>query len=300
MIRWLTLSLFALPLVVLVSAGCDTKPADGKGCNKDKDSVICGDPQTRLACEGEKWHAETCLGPKGCEVSGMFVKCDTSLAKEGTACPKDDNLSCTLDKKSMMRCRGGKWTRTDSCLGPKGCDAGGFLVTCDTSVVAEGDLCEVSATKKGGSYGCSADKKTLLGCAMGKWKKVESCLGEQGCTAVGLAICDGPTASPGDFCIKEAEDDYACSTDKKSSLRCEEGGWKFARSCLGAEGCSSVGLLRKCDDTIQELGAACELEEDAACSTDGKTILQCKGGKFIKSRACPKACKVSGSTIGCE
>ena len=70
-------------VVALVAAGCDTKPADGKGCNKDKDSVICGDPQTRLACEGEKWHAETCLGPKGCEVSGMFVKCDTSLAKEG-------------------------------------------------------------------------------------------------------------------------------------------------------------------------------------------------------------------------
>ena len=32
--------------------------------------------------------------------------------------------------------------------------------------------------------------------------------------------------------------------------------------------------------TIQELGAPCALEDDAACSTDGKTILQCKGGKF--------------------
>jgi hypothetical protein len=300
MLRWLSLSVLALPVFALVAAGCDNKPADGKACSKPKDSVICADAQTRLACEGDKWHAETCLGPKGCEVSGIFVKCDTSLANEGSACPKEDNLSCTLDKKAMMRCKGGKWKLSEKCLGPAGCDASSILARCDTSIVAEGDLCEINPEKKTVPYGCSADKKSILACADSKWKKVESCLGPAGCSS-GLRVnCDGPTVKAGDFCVKEAESDYACSADKKSSLKCEVGGWKVSRPCLGPEGCTSVAGRVKCDESVQPPGASCKSADEAACSTDGKTVLQCKGGKLVKGRTCPKKCKVGYSTIGCE
>ncbi|MFO0755100.1 MAG: hypothetical protein U0359_01305 [Byssovorax sp.] len=298
--RWLALSLFALPLSLVLVAGCNTSPGDGKPCNKDKDSVMCLDPKTRLSCDGEKWHGETCLGPKGCEAGALFVSCDTSLANEGTTCGKNDKFACTLDKKFMMRCKEGKWARTESCLGPAACDASGMFVKCDTSIVAEGDLCENNPEKKTAAAGCSADKKSLYACKDNKWKKVESCTGPDGCTSGYNVRCDGPTVNAGDFCVKEEEADYACATDKKSSLKCEADGWKLSRKCLGPEGCTSTFNSIKCDDSVQEPDAACQGDDAAACSTDGKTVLHCKGGKFVKSRTCPKACKVTYSTIECE
>lgn len=297
---WLALSLFALPLVLITAAGCDTKPRDGKDCDKSKDSVICSDPNTRLSCDGEKWRAESCLGPKGCEAGALFVRCDTSLANEASPCAKGDKFACTLDKKSMMRCKDARWARSESCAGPAGCDASGMFVKCDNSIVIEGDLCENDPEKNTVSSGCSADKKSLLSCKDSKWKKVETCAGPDGCSSGAGVRCDGPIVSAGDFCIKGEKDDFACAVDKKSSLRCEAGGWKLWRKCLGPEGCTSSWNSIKCDDSVQEPGAACEGDDAAACSTDGKTVLQCKAGKFVTSRTCPKACKVTYSTIECE
>ena len=297
---WLALSLLALPLTLVLAAGCDTKPRDGKDCDKKTDSVLCSDPKTRLSCDGEKWRGEACLGPKGCEAGALFVSCDTSLANEASPCGKNDKFACTLDQKSMMRCKEGKWARTESCAGPAGCNASGMFVKCDNSVVIEGDLCENDLEKKKISSGCAADKKSLLSCKDNAWKKVETCAGPDGCSS-GLGVrCDGPVVNAGDFCIRGDEDDFACAVDKKSTLRCETTGWTLARKCLGPEGCTSGWNSIKCDDSVQDLGDACTKDDAAACSTDGKTILLCKDGKFIKSRICPKACKISYSTIECE
>ena len=240
-----------LPLAVLVATGCG--PADGKSCDKDKDSVICLDSHTRLSCEGETWRAESCLGPNGCDAGELFVSCDSSLATEDSACgtTDTDNVSCTLDKKSMLRCKRGKWEVASRCLGPKGCEPAGIFVACDTSIVIEGDTCDAGGTKEPRvSYGCSADKKTMLACKDERWKKVERCLGAEGCyPGVGVK-CDGPTASPGDFCIKGARDNYACSPDKRSELRCEVSGWTIQRACHGPQGCSSSALGVSCDDSV--------------------------------------------------
>jgi hypothetical protein len=301
MLRWLALSILTLPLLAVVSAGCDTTPREGKSCDHDKDSVKCVDPQTRASCEGEKWHVDTCLGPKGCDDKSMLVSCDVSLAKEATPCGKENNLACTLDKTTMLRCTGGKWALSKACSGPKACAIDGFLASCDTANATEGGLCESDPEdKKAVSYSCTADKKTMLGCSDRKWKKVESCIGPSGCEIISRVSCNGAAVKAGDFCIPGAEDDYACATDGKSSLKCDIGGWKVKRACLGPKGCSALGSSVECDDTIQEPGAACEREEEPACSTDGKTVLHCTSGKFTKSRACPKACKVDGTTISCE
>lgn len=301
MISWLVRSTLAFSALLVLVSGCDSKPADGKSCDADKDSVLCTDPQTRMACEGGKWHAETCLGPGGCSVTGSFVKCDASLSNEGTACDKEGNLSCTLDKKTMLKCQGSKWAPAQRCLGPSGCNASGFLALCDTSTSQEGDLCMLNEKDKDkASYACTMDKKAMLTCVDTKWKKIESCTGPDGCHGAMLLSCDGPTVNAGDFCLKGDKDDYACSADKKSSLKCEVGGWKVVNACLGPEGCTSSSLGVKCDDSVKDPTSTCEKDGAAYCSTDGKTILECKGGKLAKARSCPKACKVSYSTIECE
>lgn len=301
MIRWFALSALSLAAVLVSASGCDSKPADGKSCDSDKDSVLCLDPQTRIACEGGKWHAETCLGPSGCAVSGSFVKCDSSLSNEGTACDQDGNLSCTLDKKTMLKCQAGKWAPYRRCLGQSGCNASGFLALCDTSNSQEGDLCAVSDKEKDkASYACSLDKKSMLACVDNKWKKTESCIGPEGCHGTGILYCDGPTASPGEFCLKAEKDDFACAPDKKSSVKCDTGGWKQESVCLGPEGCTSSTLGVKCDDSVKDPTSTCTKDGAAFCSTDGKTILECKSGKLVKSRTCPKACKVNSIFIECE
>jgi hypothetical protein len=298
--RWLALSLFALPLVVLASAGCDTRPREGKSCDKDKDSVKCVDPQTRASCEGEKWHVDTCLGPKGCDDKTRIVSCDMTIAAEASSCSMEDNMACAPDKTTMLRCKGGKWARAKTCSGPKACDVGGLFAWCDLANAVEGGLCESDLKENKAAYACTADKKAMLGCKDSKWKKVEGCIGELGCTSATRVSCSGAVVNPGDFCIPGAEDDYACAIDGKSMLKCEATGWKAMRSCLGAKGCSALWNNVECDETVQELGAPCRREDEAACSTDGKTILECKSGKFAKSHVCPKACKVSYNSIGCD
>jgi hypothetical protein len=229
--------------LVLCVAACGGGPGDGKACDPKTDSVICLDSQTRLACEDKVWHAESCLGPKGCEAGALFVSCDVSLSTEASACSKEDNLACTTDKHSMLRCRNGKWQLTSKCHGPKGCDAVGFFITCDTSIVVEGEPCDNGYDQRN-IAGCSADMKSRLVCNRDRWKKDQSCLGPRGCYR-GLGVsCDGPTASPGDFCIKGERADHACTPDRKHMVVCEAEGWKIKGSCRG--GCTSSALGVEC------------------------------------------------------
>lgn len=291
-----------LSMPVLLSAGCDRKPAAGKRCSAGSDGAVCLDPGTRLSCEGGTWQAEACLGPRGCESGALLVSCDTSLAKEGAPCAEAGDPACSLDHRSMLRCQSGKWIVTDMCLGPDACKSTDRSVLCDSSIAAEGDVCEVDPAAKNVEYACTADRKAVVTCKDGKWRKVESCTGPRGCAATGSIDCDGPTASPGDFCVKEEKADYACSPDRKAQLRCDAGGWKIESACLGEKGCSTSGLDVECDDSVQHPGAPCEKEDEGSsvCSTDEKTILDCKDGKFVKARTCPKACKVGKDTIECQ
>jgi hypothetical protein len=303
MARRLTVLALLLPVALLVLAACDRKAADGKPCRKTWDDPRCADPTMRLSCDGATWTAERCLGPKGCYESATSVGCDSSLADEGSRCGQHGDASCTLDRKSMLRCQTGRWVVSNRCLGPGGCQSTEESVKCDDTRGLEGDICVVDPAAKKVEYACSVDQKAVLTCRDGKWKKVESCTGPKGCSSAATIDCDGETASPGDFCVKEdGKPDYSCSPDRKARLRCEADGWKVESTCLGEKGCSSSGDDFDCDDSVQEPGAACDKEDEGSsvCSTDKKTMLTCKKGTFVKGRTCPKACKVGAEVIECE
>jgi hypothetical protein len=295
-------ALAPLLLVASIAASGCGKPADGKPCNARKDTALCSGPQAWLSCEGETWVAEDCLGPRGCAVSGDTVSCDTTLANEGTRCTQAADVACTPDRKSMLLCAGGKWTVTDRCLGPDACRAAPRSVDCDSSVGAEGDICTIDPASKTVGYACTTDARAVLTCKDRKWKKVESCLGPKACTNGATIECDGATASPGDFCVEEPEEDHACSPDRKAQLVCKAGAWKVTSTCLGPTGCSDVGDDVECDITVQDPGAPCDEEDEgtSACSTDGKTILACRKGKYVTSRTCPKRCDAGGEYIECK
>jgi hypothetical protein len=296
----LRISMLALAALVLVAPGCSAKP--GGSCDEKGPPNTCLDPKTRLHCEGGTWKAEACLGPKGCSGDERNARCDTSVANEGDACQSDRGYSCTPDKKTELRCKGGSWTAIAQCTGKNGCDASGFFVRCDGALVAEGGECEAGKDPKQKSYGCSLDKKAALLCKDDKWTRIEQCLGAEGCEAGFLGIsCKGPTAKPGDFCDPGDKPDFACSPEGKARVVCDrENAWKVDRSCLGEKGCTSSILGVECDSSVAPPGEACSKEGSAVCSTDGKTILECKGGKYLASKKCEKACKVNSLFVQCD
>lgn len=288
--------------LLLVATGCSPKP--GKSCNEN-DHSVCMDPGTALECKGGTWQAIGCLGAKGCKADESHAVCDVTVAKAGDACREKDEkrYSCSTDKKSQLRCKGGKWVTVAQCTAEPGCNVESFLNSCPGAVSNEGDECEAPTEKDKKRFTCSTDKKSVLVCRDGKWKSVEQCMGAKACNSAMFAVdCDGPTAKANEDCESGEKPDYACAADGKSQLVCAPGATKWAvnSACLGAEGCTSSILGVKCDRTIRNAGDACTKDGDAACSTDGKTVLECKNGKMEKSKECPKKCEVSPLYIQCQ
>ena len=296
--RVLAPALLAVVSLLLVAPGCSPKP--GKSCDA-KDQPTCMDPATALECREGTWVASPCLGPKGCVATPDDFGCDTSFSKIGDACTKESRYACSVDKKDQLRCKGGKWVSVAQCTKDPGCAPNSFLNSCPGAVSKEGDECEPPSDAKKKSYTCSVDKKSALLCKDGKWKSIQQCLGKNGCDSDLFSVkCDGPVAKDGDFCEVEDTPDYACSPDGKAEMICTAKGWSVAKKCRGEEGCTSSILGIKCDVSVMDPGEACDHEGAAVCSTDGKTILECKGGKFTKSTVCTTKCKVSSISISCE
>jgi hypothetical protein len=196
------------------------------------------------------------------------------------------------------------WTAVARCSSPRApaCDASGILVQCSGALVTEGGECDVDKDEKRKHYGCSTDKKAELLCKDGRWTRIRQCLAPEGCDSMLLSIsCKGPTAKPGDLCDPGDKPDYACSADGKATIVCQGApAWRIDRACLGEKGCTSSILGIECDTSVAALGEACGKEGNAACSMDGKTVLECKSGKYAVSHKCRKACKVSGVLVHCE
>lgn len=288
--------------LLLVAPGCSPKPGDK--C-KEAGNPVCLDKATAIECRGGTWQTAGCFGPDGCVSTDAKFSCDVSLAKAGDSCREHDDkrYSCTVDKKTQLRCRDGKWTAMAQCTGDSGCDAKGIFANCADPVSNEGDVCDPPEDAKKKSYTCSVDKKTMLLCKEGKWKAIEQCLAKEGCSAAAFRVrCNGPTAKAGDECDPSEEADYACSSDGKSQLICKAGEpkWTVNAACRGKEGCTSSILGVKCDRSIRELDEACVKDGDAACSVDGKTVLECKDGKMKKAKVCPTACKVDSLYVSCD
>jgi hypothetical protein len=155
-----------------------------------------------------------------------------------------------------------------------------------------------AACKNEGEAVCK-DKAAILTCKDGKWDEA-SCRGPDGCVKGGALVrCDESAAQDGDPCGSEGER-YSCSVDKKSELRCDKGKWKVVGKCGGPGGCEAKYPVVKCDSSIASAGDPCARDKDAACSADGKAILECKNGKFVQTESCPGNCKVDALLVRCQ
>ena len=139
---------------------------------------------------------------------------------------------------------------------------------------------------------CSGDKQALV-CHGGKWEEM-LCRGPNGCKQGGETSCDQTVAEDKDVC--NLANDFVCTSDKKGMLECKDNHWTYVQPCQGQRGCSIDGKKVTCDNSIAKADDPCREEDDYACTSDAKTALVCKGGKFTVASNCkgPKGCKVGG------
>lgn len=98
----------------------------------------------------------------------------------------------------------------------------------------------------------------------------------------------GPSARHvGDACASG----FACSADGMACLRCD--GEKLVEHglCRGPRHCQSGERGVRCDQTIAEMGDACD-GDDAACSLDGINLLVCRDRRRMLKSACTTGCEV--------
>jgi hypothetical protein len=142
------------------------------------------------------------------------------------------------------------------------------------------------------------DDKSIVTCDQGKYIEYP-CKGPAGCKKEGVLVkCDESLGADGDACSQN--DNFACTTDNASQLKCADHKWKVVSPCRGPNKCKAEGLFVKCDTTIAKAGDTCDKDGDAACSDDSKTILECKGNKFEEKQKCPSACEVKGIFVQCK
>src|SRR5690606_5071215 len=109
---------------------------------------------------------------------------------------------------------------------------------------------------------CLEDKKALA-CHDGQWEEL-SCKGPEGCSkASAEMLCDQSVAEEGDVC--NLSDDYVCTADGKAMLQCKENRWTLSQTCLGERACVMEKKRVTCDNSIANVGDACNEADDYAC-----------------------------------
>ncbi len=252
--------------------------------------AVCRGPEVALVCHDGKYVETPCRGPDGCRVRGAELTCDFTNDTESDRCPHEweDQGRC-IGSAGFVACRGGHYARFD-CRGAKGCVTEGEKVSCDMSVVVEGDRCSDE-----GAVSCTKDAKTLLTCKKGKMSSPSPCRGPKGChKADGSKIaCDQSIAAEGDAC----DGGGACTADGAKLLECRDGKNVVAHVCREGP-CKSEGDSVACANLgVAEPGDPCT-GDIGACSVDRKAMLGCRAGSFAIEKRC--ACVVEGEQIRCR
>lgn len=238
MSRWMGICSLAF---WVLAASC--KPHVGSSCNKGDSR--CQDRSTQLSCQNGSYIATPCRGPGGCRMTNAGVSCDITKNRAGDRCSTGDEGAATCaGQRQMLVCHGGQY-RLEACRGPDGCQVSGRRAQCDTSVALPGDAC-----KDADSKACSVDGKQLLTCVGGKMKLTNFCRGQDGCRSTGGQLsCDMSVAGVGDPCTKKMADQVACSSDKKSIVKCRGGKFVIDEKCKHGKRCStedgSIACQRK-------------------------------------------------------
>jgi hypothetical protein len=218
--------------------------------------------------------------------------------KVGGSCKIETKEMCVDDKKALA-CHDGKWEEL-VCKGKDGCSKATGEHVCDQSVADDKDVCNLTD-----DFVCTGDKKGMLQCTKNHWTQVQSCLGARACTMESKKVtCDNSIAKEGDTCREE--EDYACSIDGKTALKCTKSIFVPASICKGPNSCKITGdkgaFKVQCDDSIANQGDACEKEDHYSCAADQRSILKCKNKKFDIEDRCTKAkekCEIRGGQVGC-
>jgi hypothetical protein len=106
---------------------CDNTIADvGDPCGGGAGTGSCSTDQAHLLMcrSGRLEIASTCRGPKLCSVDAKAktIDCDRSIAVEDEPCPNEGELSCSLDGKAQLACKGSKWVKDKDCKRKDGCE----------------------------------------------------------------------------------------------------------------------------------------------------------------------------------
>jgi hypothetical protein len=222
----------------------------------------------------------------------LFV-CACSKPVAGEQCKKEGQQVCADERDSLV-CVDSKWEKL-TCRGSGGCKSSGNDVACDNDTFAAGEPCDVAQN----DYECGPDKVSVVQCKNKHWKLAGKCPGPKGCASQKQKVtCDDSVADVGMPCATEGS--AACSGDKQSLLKCKNGAMGQDAKCRGAKGCDATSGVPKCDTTIAEAGDTCGADDEAACSSDTKSLLRCRSHVMVSMQQCKGACKVSGSDILCN
>jgi hypothetical protein len=105
---------------------------EGEPCGGGEGYTCTGDKKTQLKCVEAKWKAEaSCGGPDGCESTGVFAKCDSSVAKVGDLCSKEGSPACAADGKSILLCKSKKYAEGKNCPDGTRCNGGSIIIRCE-------------------------------------------------------------------------------------------------------------------------------------------------------------------------
>jgi hypothetical protein len=216
------------------------------------------------------------------------------LAVSLAACPQKPQLggkcnagqAACVDAKSGLFCSAEGTYKAMTCSGAGGCTLTGTKVECDNDVAEIGDGCD---TPDDGA--CTADHKSLLQCKSDKFLLVDTCKGPGACKIdKGSVACDNNVADIGDPCSNKGN--FACTSDKATALRCDDGHYASIQSCRGPNACvivrpKSGGAELECDYSVANENDPCIYPGYEACSSDKAKMFTCKGGKYTDATPCP-------------
>ena len=105
---------------------------EGEPCGSEENHTCSEDKKHQLKCVDAKWKTVAlCRGPEGCEASGVFAKCDTSVAEIGDLCSKEDDAACAADGKAILQCKSNKFAEAQKCPDSTRCNSSSIMVRCE-------------------------------------------------------------------------------------------------------------------------------------------------------------------------
>jgi hypothetical protein len=144
------------------------------------------------------------------------------------------------------------------------------------------------------------DAATALSCSDGTFTQVP-CRGKRGCLSQdGKTSCDISGNHAGDRCSRDDQGVAVCASPSEM-LACR-GGTFVTVPCRGPNGCEMVGEQPRCDQSVAELGEACNPAGAKACSPDEARVLACADGRMTDLYRCrgDGKCRASGGKLACD